>query len=602
MPTATPTAVPRRRRRAGLLGAVLAVVTGLLVTATPASAFPGAPWFQPYFAPGSEGAKYFGAENYYTHNFPDPDILREGDTYYAYGTSTGGSYLPVMASTDLQNWAPRGPYDPGPDLNPARDPWFNDALPQPARWGGDFGGGRMTKQLWAPGVEKFGDTYVAFYAIRMPTSVSPERYCLSFATADAPIGPFLDRSSGPLHCDSDPKGSIDPEPFVDPATGKPYLLWKSEGRINVHGPRVYVRELDPSGTRFADGTSASLLMTQDQSWEGQVVENPSMIRRNGQVYLFYSGNAWNSGGYATGYATCASVLGPCTKPRGTPLMSSTPSQISQGGASAFLDAGGVLRLAYHYWNPGYTDYPTNPNCDGNGYCASQGQRRMALTEVRTEAWGLAIGPSRPSPVVKTTEQACPTGLRLDYFTDVPASSVHGTPINCVAWWGVSKGNGGRYDPLGSVTRAQMASFLAQAIGIDRLPDPPTDMFGDDDGTTHERNINRLAQAGVVSGKAAGRYAPNELVNRAQMATFLVRAVKFRTGQELTSSADFFWDDEQATAHKGNIDAATAAGLASGAGDGRYAPDATVRRDQMASFLGRTLELFVEAGAPLPTIG
>ena len=61
--------------------------------------------------------------------------------------------------------------------------------------------------------------------------------------------------------------------------------------------------------------------------------------------------------------------------------------LSPGGTSAFVDTDGRLRLAFHYWTYPYTDYPTNPGCDGldpNDHvplCASQGQRRMGVTGV-----------------------------------------------------------------------------------------------------------------------------------------------------------------------------------------------------------------------------
>ena len=37
-------------------------------------------------------------------DFGDPDILRVGNTYYAYSSSAGGRYLSVLTSTDLKTW------------------------------------------------------------------------------------------------------------------------------------------------------------------------------------------------------------------------------------------------------------------------------------------------------------------------------------------------------------------------------------------------------------------------------------------------------------------------------------------------------------------
>jgi hypothetical protein len=91
---------------------------------------------------------------------------------------------------------------------------------------------------------------------------------------------------------------------------------------------------------------------------------------NGGWWLFYSGNQWRSGNYATGYAKCASALGPCTKPQADPLFKSWGNQLGGGG--------GRLRLDYHWWNAPYTDYPPFPGCLPSN-CQNQGQRRMSVT-------------------------------------------------------------------------------------------------------------------------------------------------------------------------------------------------------------------------------
>ncbi len=51
-----------------------------------------------------------------------------------------------------------------------------------------------------------------YYTVREAAS---QQQCISRAVAAAPAGPFLDDSSGPLVCQRDLGGSIDPSPFVD---------------------------------------------------------------------------------------------------------------------------------------------------------------------------------------------------------------------------------------------------------------------------------------------------------------------------------------------------------------------------------------------------
>lgn len=448
----------------------------------------------------------------------------------------------------------------------------------------------------APGVEKIGGTYNAYYSLLQS---APDRFCISVATSSSPQGPFTDRTTEPLVCDGDSPGSIDPAPFVDPDTGIAYLTWASEGPGSDPPTKLWSRQLTADGLSFTPGSTARELTRSTQAWEGKMIENPSMVRHQGTVYLLYSANDWWTQDYAIGYAVCESPLGPCAKPSGAALLASDGVRQGPGGPSAFLEADGRLQMAFHHWTAPHVGYPADPNCDASGHCTSQGQRRLAVTELHAGPAGLAVGPApapRPVSVAKATERACPEDqVPEDGFVDLPEGAVHESAVDCAAWWGVTVGSGAGYAPAAGVTRAQMASFLARAIlrSGGTLP-AATDRFSDDDTSVHSESIERLAAAGIVVGTGGGRYSPQAPVSREQMATFLTRAVQHRTGASLTSGTDWFRDDD-GSAHRTAIDAAAAAGLATGTGGAAFSPRATVRRDQMASFVTRMLELFVEAG-------
>jgi len=81
----------------------------------------------------------------------------------------------------------------------------------------------------------------------------------------------------------------------------------------------------------------------------------------------------------------------------------------------------------------------------------------------------------------------------------------------------------RFCPGASVTRAQMASFLVRAFGLDPAPSAG---FGDTAGSVHGVAIDALAQAGITVGCKTSplSYCPDQPVTRAQMATFLARAL------------------------------------------------------------------------------
>lgn len=168
----------------------------------------------------------------------------------------------------------------------------------------------------------------------------------------------------------------------------------------------------------------------------------------------------------------------------------------------------------------------------------------------------------------------------NYFEDVGASSFR----NDIAWIAEQRITSGcapfRYCPTAPVLRGQMASFLARALG---LPSTATDYFPDDDGTTHEADINKIAEAGITSGCGGGNYCPDRNVTRAEMATFLVKALDL----SLTTT-DYFTDDESSV-HEPNINALAESGITSGCGPGLYCPSSSVTREQMAAFLHRAFD-------------
>ena len=213
------------------------------------------------------------------------------------------------------------------------------------------------------------------------------------------------------------------------------------------------------------------------------------------------------------------------------------------------------------------------------------------------------GPDRPTPVARAIDDSCPPGqVPEDGFTDVPPENTHEAAIDCMVWWAIANGRtASQYAPSFGVTRAQMASFIArliEAAGV-ALDEGPNAFFDDDSEAyaAHHENINKLANAGIVSGRANGTYGPADNVSRAQMATFLVRAFEFVSQTTMPATADWFPDDEDPgfAAHEGNIDKAAEAGFTGGRPDGTYNPGAAVLRDQMASFLARTLDKLIEDG-------
>ncbi len=267
----------------------------------------------------------------YPFDFPDPDVLVVGSTYYAYATNSVAGNIQIVMSTDLVHWTALG-----------------DALPSLPAWA-------TPDETWAPAVQQFGATFVLYYAVRVAAPGGGDE-CLSVATATQPQGPFVDSSTGPLECQTALGGSIDPSPFVD-STGTPYLVWKSNGGAGASA--IWSEQLDAAGTGFAPGANPTQILVPSQTWEGGVIEAPDLVSNGGRYFLFYSGNDWMSADYAVGVATCAGPLGPCSKPLSGPILASDSGMEGPGGETVFTGVSGATWIAFDAWAPDAVGYPNS---------------------------------------------------------------------------------------------------------------------------------------------------------------------------------------------------------------------------------------------------
>jgi hypothetical protein len=168
------------------------------------------------------------------------------------------------------------------------------------------------------------------------------------------------------------------------------------------------------------------------------------------------------------------------------------------------------------------------------------------------------------------------------YSDVPADHPHVNGIKAIVDAKITAGcnpDGTRYCPQRDVTRAQMATFLMRAL---ELPESDTHHFDDvDRNHPHVKGINAVAEAGIARGDGKGNFAPQVAVRRDQMATFLATALQLDTSGEPD-----FDDVDPSSTHAGAIAAVADEGIAKGNGNGSYHPGRYVSRAQMATFLDR----------------
>jgi subtilisin family serine protease len=305
-----------------------------------------------------------------------------------------------------------------------------------------------------------------------------------------------------------------------------------------------------------------------------------------------SADAAGVSGYSNNHPTMTDLLAP-----GEAIRSSVPD----GG---YGRAGGTSMAAPHVAGAFALLREQRPTASVATLLADLKATGLPVSDVRDGAAYqrplIRIHAAAGTPPPFTAPTACAGRLVPDAgFADV-VSRIHRPAIDCTAWYGIALGSRpGVYRPAGTVTRAQMATFLARTIEAAGGELPAGEgRFDDLAGSVHTNSIERLAAAGVVQGAATGRYDPEAAVTRAQMGSFLARTFAFVDGQDLPVPAAPFRDIE-GNVHAENIARIAGAGFAQGTGPTTYAPANPVRREQMASFLTRMLERFAGDGRITP---
>ncbi|WP_237206311.1 family 43 glycosylhydrolase [Rothia nasimurium] len=596
----------------------------LALSAAPAANAAGytGPWFVPD-KPYATTAQWVPGNTITVGELADPDVFQENGTYYAYGTTAGGRNVPLITSTDLKNWTTNKQYRPYPFvqmdngstqlIQNGGDPWYNDTLAVPGSWAkrqpASYQCNANTSgcyEIWAPSVEKLsnGKYVMAYVAVNRYDGNAIGQQCIGLAVSDKPTGPFIDTSSQPVQCGSDPKGALDPDLFRD-ANGKLYMYWKNEGTPTTR-TNFWVQEVSADGKRLVTSAQKMGLETQAlkttteatkwrwfETWEMPLIENPSMVKYGGSYYMFYSASEYSTNKYRTGYAKCSSPTGPCTRVQNTPIMSTDASQnmFGPGGASAFVDKNGALRVAYAAWlsvnGQGAADYNHCLNSTKVSYfeyalsdkrCSMSNQRFFHVATVERDSNGM-MAVSRKSEFVPTLGRA---STQLS-FNDVKSTDMFATEITWLARTGITTGwSDGTYKPVTPIERGAMAAFMYRLAGSPQFNAPSTPSFSD----VHRdhpfyKEIEWMKAAGITRGNPDGTFDPQGRVSREAMAAFIYRA----SGQPAHSGTTGFTDMHM-TGFKKEISWFKTQGIATGWEDGSFRPQDPVNRDAMAAFMYR----------------
>ncbi|WP_453966926.1 S-layer homology domain-containing protein [Bacillus thuringiensis] len=166
------------------------------------------------------------------------------------------------------------------------------------------------------------------------------------------------------------------------------------------------------------------------------------------------------------------------------------------------------------------------------------------------------------------------------FNDVPANHWSTKAIYDLTNRKVVQGYGNNIFGFGdNVTRGQVARMIYMYVKPADADASFKNPFTDIKGHLFEKEILALAKAGLVNGFGDGKYGPDDILTREQMAQVLTNAFKFKA----TKTSKFADVDKNSWSY-GAISALEENGVTIGTGDNMYSPKMFVTREAYSQFL------------------
>ncbi|MGP3912199.1 family 43 glycosylhydrolase [Nonomuraea sp. 10N515B] len=307
---------------------VLATLLAVIANVTPAGASPAVQYSNPLAAQRA-----------------DPHIFRHTDGYY-YFTATVPEYdrIVLRRATTIQGLA---------------------SAPETVIWR-KHTTGEMGAHIWAPEIHFInGKWYVYFAAGRADDVWRIRMYVLESSSANPLTGAWTERGRITTPWDT---FSLDATTFV--ANGVRYLLWAQQEPGIATNSNLYIARMGTNPWTISGPTTRLTVPT--LAWETRgykVAEGPSVLQRNGRLFLTYSASATDAN-YCLGLLTASASADPLQASAWTkssnPVFASSAATSQYGpGHNSFTTSedGQSDILVYHDRN--YRDISGDPLNDPN---------------------------------------------------------------------------------------------------------------------------------------------------------------------------------------------------------------------------------------------
>lgn len=264
----------------------------------------------------------------------DPDILKVGDSWYLYATTSTEDGFEAWSSDDLFSWTYEGFV------------W----TPTPGSWN-DHGA------YWAPDLYQSANGIYLYYTAGNKIGV---------ARADTPLGPFVEVLDHPLIGNG--YGGVgdgqfwgtptDPIPLLDSDEHAidAFLFEASDGSLTLYFSAypalgIAVMSAIPMIDETTPAAEPATVVLEPNvfGWERFIREAAWVTEHDGVYHLTYSGSGADTSCYAIGEATATNPLGPFTRTGPAPLLHDDPTVgfYGPGHHTITEGPGGDLVMFFH---------------------------------------------------------------------------------------------------------------------------------------------------------------------------------------------------------------------------------------------------------------
>ena len=182
-----------------------------------------------------------------------------------------------------------------------------------------------------------------------------------------------------------------------------------------------------------------------------------------------------------------------------------------------------------------------------------------------------------------TQTECPSKA----YSDIPADAWYHDAVDTMISLQIMNGiGGGKFDPKGTLTRAQLVTILYRCAGSPAVEGQSA--FADvKEGQWYSEAVLWAEQNGIVKGISPNAFAPHAPATREQIVTILYRASASEAVQEDYLKGDFSDADEVSAYAKDAMNWAVASHIIQGS-DGKLLPKDSAKRAEIAAILTRLL--------------